>query len=98
MIAPIFSGSGMRVKIIEAMSYGKCVLSTPVGAEGIDIAHQENILIANTEKEWTDALEFAYKNPSILSEIGLRASEVVANDYNFYKHTAKLEAFLNALP
>lgn len=56
LVVPIFSGSGMRVKIIEAMSLGRCVLSTSIGAEGINYIENENIIIANTKQEWLDAL------------------------------------------
>ena len=47
MIAPLFSGGGMRVKIIEAMALGKTIISTSVGAEGIEVVNGKNILIAN---------------------------------------------------
>jgi polysaccharide biosynthesis protein PslH len=37
MIAPLFSGSGMRVKIIEGMALGKTIVTTTIGAEGIGV-------------------------------------------------------------
>ena len=47
MISPIFSGSGIRIKILEAMMMGKVVISTRMGSEGISYTHGENILLAD---------------------------------------------------
>jgi glycosyltransferase involved in cell wall biosynthesis len=45
-VVPLFSGGGMRVKIVDAWLWGLPIVSTPVGAEGIEIRDGENILIA----------------------------------------------------
>ena len=45
-IAPLFSGSGIRIKIIESMKLGKAVVSTTVGAEGIDIENGKMVISA----------------------------------------------------
>jgi glycosyltransferase involved in cell wall biosynthesis len=50
MVVPLLSGSGMRIKIIEAMAHGKTIVSTTVGAEGIDYKDGENILIADSKE------------------------------------------------
>ena len=47
MVVPLFIGSGQRVKIIEAFSKGMPVISTSIGAEGLNYLHGDNILIAN---------------------------------------------------
>lgn len=38
LVTPIFSGSGSRIKILQSLSYGIPVITTPIGAEGIDIS------------------------------------------------------------
>ena len=57
MPVPIFAGSGMRVKIIEAMMLKKAVVSTSIGIEGIDHNDKEDILIANNPKDFIDSIE-----------------------------------------
>ena len=47
MVSPVFSGSGIRVKILEAMMMGKAVISTSIGSEGIIYTNGENILLAD---------------------------------------------------
>jgi glycosyltransferase involved in cell wall biosynthesis len=47
MVSPVFSGSGIRVKILEAMMMGKAVISTSIGSEGISYTDGENIILAD---------------------------------------------------
>lgn len=51
MVVPLLSGSGMRIKIIEAMAHSRCVVTTPIGAEGIDAENGKQILIGSTPDE-----------------------------------------------
>lgn len=82
LVAPLFSGSGMRVKIIEAMALGKCVITTSIGAEGIQYIDKVNILIANTVEEFVEAMIFSVKNVEKIKKIGDAARELIANTYN----------------
>ncbi len=56
MIVPLFVGSGQRVKILEAFSKGFPVISTMIGAEGLDYIDGENILIADTKEQFVEAI------------------------------------------
>jgi len=47
MVSPVFSASGIRIKILEAMMMGKAVISTRMGSEGISYTHGENIMLAD---------------------------------------------------
>lgn len=57
MIVPLFIGSGLRVKIIEAFSHGMPVVSTSTGAEGIQYTEGEDILIADSPEEFAEKME-----------------------------------------
>ena len=46
MIVPLLSGGGMRVKIVEAMALGKIIVTTPIGAEGLDIIPNYHAVVA----------------------------------------------------
>jgi glycosyltransferase involved in cell wall biosynthesis len=67
-IVPLLSGSGTRLKILEAMSLGLPVISTPKGAEGIDHTDEKDIIIAEP------AIEFAEKLIILLGEKDRRLS------------------------
>jgi hypothetical protein len=51
-IVPLFAGSGMRVKIVEAMAWGRAIVSTSIGAESLAYTHQKDILIADTASDF----------------------------------------------
>ena len=70
LIAPLFAGSGLRIKIIEAMSIGRTVVATPVAASGLPAVDRREIIIAADPGSFCDALTEALRDPA------LRASRV----------------------
>ena len=56
VIAPILFGSGTRIKILEAMAYGRPVVSTSMGAEGMGLESGKQLLLADTMDEFAAAL------------------------------------------
>ncbi len=58
LVVPLLSGSGIRIKILEAMASGKIVISTRIGAEGLAVEHGLQILLADTVDEFHKAIEF----------------------------------------
>jgi glycosyltransferase involved in cell wall biosynthesis len=55
-VVPLRAGGGMRVKILDTWSWGLPIVSTRIGAEGIDIRDGENILIADTPTAFSAAV------------------------------------------
>ncbi|MFT6385141.1 MAG: glycosyltransferase involved in cell wall biosynthesis, partial [Bacteroidia bacterium] len=53
-VVPLKSGSGIRLKILEAMAAGKLVISTTVGAQGIDYIASKHLLIADTPSQYAN--------------------------------------------
>jgi glycosyltransferase involved in cell wall biosynthesis len=49
-IAPLWIGSGIKIKILSALGHGVPVITTPVGVEGIDVIHGEQILVATSDE------------------------------------------------
>lgn len=82
MVVPLLSGSGMRVKIIEGMALGKVVITTSIGAEGIEYTNGKNILIADTPEEFRDHVKRLVENPDSGSEIARNARLLVEEKYN----------------
>lgn len=102
MVVPLFSGSGMRVKIIEGMALGKVVISTSIGAEGINYTDKKNILIANTPDEFVHAIKEIQNDKNMYHMIAQNARQLVSDDYDnialghklnhFYQSLSKLQA------
>ncbi len=57
VLVPVFEGSGTRLKVIEAMAYGRPVVSTPLGSEGLPVRSHEHFIEASTAEQFTEALE-----------------------------------------
>ena len=92
-IAPLFSGSGIRIKIIESMAMGKAVISTKIGAEGIHYTDGKDILIANTAQEFLKATKYLYENPAKRTEIGENARKLIFEKHNSEKIIRTLVSF-----
>ncbi|HPR85674.1 MAG TPA: glycosyltransferase family 4 protein [Prolixibacteraceae bacterium] len=73
MVVPLFSGSGMRIKIIEGMSLGKPIVTTDIGTEGIPTTNSENILIANDAEQFVDAVVKLVNDRELADNIGKNA-------------------------
>jgi glycosyltransferase involved in cell wall biosynthesis len=97
MIVPLTSGGGMRVKIIEGMAFGKTIISTAVGAEGIEYEKGVNLLIANTEREFVDAIDNCLNNTSFSDSLGKNARALVEAKYDNQIICNKLSAFYLSL-
>jgi glycosyltransferase involved in cell wall biosynthesis len=82
MVVPLLSGSGIRIKIIEAMSIGKTVIATTIAAEGIMYEDKKNILIANTPQEFADATKYCVENPAECKQIGEEAYKLISEKYS----------------
>ena len=95
MIVPLLSGSGIRVKIIEGMALGKVIISTSIGANGINCEHNKNIIIADTPAEFQKAIKKCMEDSSFCKEISEAAiifahqtfeSSIVTNQFvEFYQ-------------
>ena len=55
-MVPLAVGGGSRLKILEAMAAGVPVVSTTLGAEGLEVEHDKNILIADTNEKMIEAI------------------------------------------
>ncbi len=82
MIVPLFSGGGMRVKIVEGMAMEKCIISTSLGVEGINFTDGENILIANTRDEFHQAIKRCIKDEKYCRTIGVNARKLVEQQHD----------------
>lgn len=93
MIVPLFSAGGMRVKIIEGMAMKKAVISTSVGAEGINVVDRENIVIADTKEEFIKAINDLTNDLELLFRVQENGRRLVEKEYNNSVLTDRLVRF-----
>ena len=92
-VVPLLSGSGIRVKIIEAMSIGKTVISTSVGADGIHYTDGKNLLIADTPEQFVEQIERCVIDADFCREVGRNAFALIEEEYGNEGLTRKLLDF-----
>lgn len=83
MIVPLFSGSGMRAKILEAMALGKVSITTSLGLEGIDASDTEEVLVANTAEAFLNQIDFCVQQPTDLEKIGRNARTFIEKQFDY---------------
>ena len=81
-IAPLFSGSGIRIKIIESMAQARAVISTTIGAEGIKYTNGKNIMIADDQLAFLEAVKLLYPEPEISKNMGVKARNLILQQHN----------------
>jgi polysaccharide biosynthesis protein PslH len=55
-VAPVRTGGGMRVKVLEALAYGKALVATPLSIEGLDLEAGKHVFVGTTDAELADAI------------------------------------------
>lgn len=90
MVVPIFAGSGIRVKILEAMSLGRVVITTSIGMEGIPAKHMQEVIIANSVNDFVESIQFCIDHPQQLQKIGERAQKFIQVHFDSNKLGLKL--------
>ena len=97
MIVPLLSAGGIRVKIIEGMAYGKAIISTQIGAEGINYKSGENIIIANDPEDFSEKVKRISSKELDYIKIGQKAREHVTNNYDQQIISKKLISFFESI-
>lgn len=96
-VVPLLSGSGIRVKIIEAMAAGKAVVTTTVGAQGIDYTEGENLLVADTPAQFAAQIKRLVDDQEYCHSVGEAAARLVAEHYDVKRLTAQLLQFYDKI-
>ncbi|MGE0635971.1 MAG: glycosyltransferase family 4 protein [Bacteroidia bacterium] len=97
MIVPLLSGGGMRVKIIEGMVLGKVIVSTTIGAEGIEVKDSSTILIANTAEEFVQQIGKCINDSDFYNRISVNARKFALANYDYKEVADKLTRFYKQL-
>lgn len=97
-VAPLLSGSGTRLKILEAFALGTPVVSTSKGAEGLDAQPGQHLLIADSAQAFADAVVSLLKRPEERRRLAISAREFVSDRYDWSKVQAEFLELVAALP
>ncbi len=78
VIVPLRIGGGTRLKIFEAMAMAKAMVSTSIGAEGLDVTHGRDVLIADNAQAFADSILLLLRDPQLRRTYEQNAASLAA--------------------
>lgn len=94
LVVPLRYGGGTRLKILEAMALGTPVISSPIGAEGIEVDDGINILLGEDEQKLADHVIQAMSDPSLGKRIGDAGRSLVMEHYQWPNIAERFERMI----
>ena len=95
MVVPLFAGSGLRIKIIEAMARSKPIITTTIGAQGMNVTSGRELIIADTQGDFIQSIdtllndmgqaEKLQKNALAFARQNFSDEQIVKNLLYFYR-------------
>ena len=93
-VSPMISGTGIKNKILEAMSMQLPVITTSKGISGINAIEDEEFILADTPEQFKDDIIDLLENPEKMIKIGENARKLVEKKYSWQHSTKKIEEIL----
>lgn len=94
---PLRLGGGTRLKIVEGMAMGKAIVSTALGAEGIDAVPGRDLLLADDPEAFADAVARLLVDPELARTLGERARRLAVERYSWSAAAEALDRFLREI-
>jgi glycosyltransferase involved in cell wall biosynthesis len=97
MLVPLWSGSGLRIKLVEGLAYGKAIITTSIGAEGIPYVANKHLMIADNHTEFIRAIITLLKNQQTKHALQQEARQLAEKEFNYKNVAEKLSSFYSHL-
>lgn len=97
LVVPLLSGSGIRIKIIEGLSYGKAIISTTIGAMGINLTSGENIIISDSPEDFAASMIKLHEDKELRLSIGKNARVLAKQKFDVKALGSEISEFYNLL-
>src|SRR5262245_45838464 len=93
VVVPLRLGGGTRLKIVEAMAMGKAIVSTALGAEGIEATPGRHLLVEDQPWAFANAVNRLLAKPDLAMHIGKSARQLAVERYDWSAAAQALEQF-----
>jgi glycosyltransferase involved in cell wall biosynthesis len=87
VVAPVFSGGGTRLKILDAFAAGRAVVATTIAAEGLNVVNGRELLIRDDPQEFASAVGMLVENGPRRRQVAASGRSLVAQQYD-WQHLA----------
>lgn len=95
---PLRQGGGMRVKVMEALALGKAVVASPRAVQGLDVRDGHDVLIAETDEEFAEAILQLLRDPDRRAALAARARARALEQPGWNDAVAAYDALYGRLP
>lgn len=82
LVAPLPFGAGLKVKVLTALAHGLPVVTTPVGVEGMDLAHQRDVLVAEDPSGLAGQVARLLRDDGLWTQVSGGGREALARSYS----------------
>ena len=90
-IVPLFSGGGIRIKILEALAMGKAIVSTSIGSEGIEVENGKHVIIADDKDSFAQGIEKLFRHKETQTSLSKNSLELMREKYSLKAAQGLLE-------
>ncbi len=96
-VAPLLSGGGTRLKILEAMALGTPVVATSKGAEGLDVIAGEHLLLANSPAEYAECVIRLLNDENLRLQLAQKARMLVQEKYDWGRALSDYSSLIDTI-
>jgi glycosyltransferase involved in cell wall biosynthesis len=97
VVVPLRLGGGTRLKIVEAMAMGKAIVSTSLGAEGIEAVPGRDLMVEDQPAAFADAVNRLLIDPSFAERLGRSARQLSVQRYSWSEAARAVEGFYRGI-
>jgi glycosyltransferase involved in cell wall biosynthesis len=97
MVVPLFEGGGTRYKILEAFAAKVPVISTAMGAQGLQVKPGEHLLIAESAAEFVDAMKQLWTDQRLVNKLTEKGLALVKENYSWDVTARTIKKAINEL-
>jgi polysaccharide biosynthesis protein PslH len=90
-VVPLRMGGGTRLKVVEAMSMSKAIVSTSLGAEGLDVVSGTHLELADDPADFAESVVALLDDPARGALLGVAARRLVEDEYTWAQAARRLE-------
>ena len=90
-VAPLLAASGTRLKILEAWAAGVAVVSTSIGAEGLNARDGEHLLLADDAASFAGAIDRLLRDPELRHKLGNAGRTLFESEFTWDAAWSRLD-------